>query len=163
MSGSNNRFPFAQVAPPGQMIGGGVSPLGQAMLGRQAPAAPLPTPHFGGMSPADMNALMKMNQGTPLAQPTTVQSGAPGYPSTDALMNAPQGQGGMLAANPAPQGLAGQAGDAISNAMSGSGTPPSYNTATPAAPGSGMFGGASDWLKNLFASGAAGSGGGGTY
>jgi hypothetical protein len=155
MSGSANRFPFAQVGPPGQPIGGGMSPLGQAMLGHLSPPPALTAPKMPTPSMTDMMAMRQaMNPGTPLAQATTIPSGAPGYPSTDAVLNAPQGQGGILPQNPVPQGLAGQAGDAISNALRGSGTPPSYNTATPPAPsGPGMFGGASDWLKNLFATG----------
>ena len=162
MSGTVNRFPFAQVTPPGQPIGG-MSSLGQAMLGPPPVPPQLQAPKMPGLSMTDLATLMKANQGTPLAQPTMVQSGAPGYPSTDAVMNAPQGQGGILPANPVPQGLAGQAGDAISNAFSSNSNPPSYNTATPSAPGSGLLGGAGDWLKNLFSSGAAGGGVGGSY
>lgn len=147
MSGSNY-FPPAQVAPAGQPIGGGMSSLGQALMGRPAPMPQLSAPG-GGMNAAMMQMLMQnQDQGRPLGAPTTVGSNQTGYPSADAVMNAPSGLGGILPTNAQPQGIRGQLSDILGNLGAPAGTA-SFNTATPAAPDPSMWA----RLQNLFGSG----------
>src|ERR1700756_4103728 len=139
-------WPAAQVTPPGQPVQ--PTPLAQALMGHPPPMQQLP-PIGGGVNGPMMQMLMQdQDKGRPLGAPTTVGSNQPGYPSTDALMNAPSGMGGILPASPQAQGIRGQLSDFFGNLNAPSGTA-SYNTATPVAQDPSFFA----RLQSLFGQG----------